>query len=189
METKTETQVTPPDPAPIDAPGAVPAFGFTEWDWLEDSALENGHYSCYCTSCGSWFYGHKRRVTCRVCAVPEPAAPLTDTELRIAVAKHLGYRVEPSGREDFPFSMFWPGGAHGGYWATEKLAWGQNVPHFEWSLDAMHEAEKTLLPFDSDKWQSYAFWLSHLTTLGGQDHATARQRAQAFCAVMGIKLP
>ena len=57
-----------------------------------------------------------------------------------------------------------------------------NVPDYPNDLNAMHEAEKTLMPFESDKWQLYVFWLSHFTPPGGQDHATASQRADAFLA-------
>jgi hypothetical protein len=37
-------------------------------DWLEDAAHENGNYQCRCVHCGRMFIGHKRRVTCKVCA-------------------------------------------------------------------------------------------------------------------------
>jgi hypothetical protein len=54
------------------------------------------------------------------------------------------------------------------------------IPDYLNDLNAMHEVEKVLLPFASDRWQSYAAWLAYLTPLGGQDHATAAQRAEAF---------
>jgi len=41
-------------------------------DWTEDATHENGQYQCRCTSCGQMFIGHKRRVTCKVCATPTP---------------------------------------------------------------------------------------------------------------------
>lgn len=41
-------------------------------NWKEDYPHENGNYICRCTMCGSLFYGHKRRVICKVC----------DTQLR-----------------------------------------------------------------------------------------------------------
>ena len=50
-------------------------------DWPEDFSHENGRYSCRCHKCGRLFQGHKRRVTCHVCAgaassstAPEPVA-------------------------------------------------------------------------------------------------------------------
>lgn len=44
-------------------------------DWPEDFSHENGNYLCLCTTCGSQFIGYKRRVTCRECSDPSPAAP------------------------------------------------------------------------------------------------------------------
>ena len=41
-------------------------------NWPEDSSHENGNYECKCCHCGATFYGHKRRVTCKVCASPAP---------------------------------------------------------------------------------------------------------------------
>lgn len=40
-------------------------------DWIEDFEHENGEYQCRCVVCGEIFFGHKRRVTCRDCAVIE----------------------------------------------------------------------------------------------------------------------
>ena len=40
--------------------------------WPEDFSHENGNYECKCCHCGATFYGHKRRVTCKVCASPAP---------------------------------------------------------------------------------------------------------------------
>jgi hypothetical protein len=40
----------------------------TERSWKEDEAHENGNYSCECCECGRTFFGHKRRVVCKVCA-------------------------------------------------------------------------------------------------------------------------
>lgn len=37
-------------------------------DWEEDWAHNNGQYLCRCMWCKLMFMGHKRRVTCRVCA-------------------------------------------------------------------------------------------------------------------------
>ncbi len=36
-------------------------------DWVEDFDYENGRYTCFCAGCDNWFYGHKRRVICKVC--------------------------------------------------------------------------------------------------------------------------
>lgn len=37
-------------------------------NWKEDYAHENGNYLNKCYICSGYFYGHKRRVTCRECA-------------------------------------------------------------------------------------------------------------------------
>lgn len=44
------------------APGALPH------DWTEDFPGENGNYQCRCMECEALFYGHKRRLICKVCA-------------------------------------------------------------------------------------------------------------------------
>ena len=36
--------------------------------WPEDFEHENGNYTCHCHTCGHSFVGHKRRVTCKLCA-------------------------------------------------------------------------------------------------------------------------
>ena len=40
----------------------------TPYDWPDDFHLENGKYTCRCLDCGRFFFGHKRRLQCRVCA-------------------------------------------------------------------------------------------------------------------------
>lgn len=37
-------------------------------DWVDDFAHENGNYMCRCCHCHETFTGHKRRVSCKVCA-------------------------------------------------------------------------------------------------------------------------
>lgn len=44
----------------------------TTRDWAEDAGHENGNYSNLCSDCGQHFTGHKRRVTCKLCALPDP---------------------------------------------------------------------------------------------------------------------
>src|SRR5690606_30480947 len=52
-------------------PEDKPSFKMPEFDspknWTEDYKLDNGHYVCTCSVCKEQFYGHKRRVVCRVC--------------------------------------------------------------------------------------------------------------------------
>lgn len=46
---------------------------YSDRDWKEDFSHENGNYACICSAgCKKQFYGHKRRVLCRVCAIPKP---------------------------------------------------------------------------------------------------------------------
>lgn len=46
----------------------LPQSDFEMRSWPEDFGHENGNYTCHCHTCGRTFVGHKRRVTCRVCA-------------------------------------------------------------------------------------------------------------------------
>lgn len=39
-----------------------------ELDWPEDFSHENGQYNCVCITCQESFVGHKRRITCKLCA-------------------------------------------------------------------------------------------------------------------------
>lgn len=45
--------------------------GLSDGDWPDDFDHENGCYNCNCSTCGKTFTGHKRRVTCKVCARAE----------------------------------------------------------------------------------------------------------------------
>lgn len=64
------------NPTPPSAPGSSPR------DWSEDLAHENGHYFNHCHVCGVAFFGHKRRVTCKLCASPTTADELDMDEVR-----------------------------------------------------------------------------------------------------------
>lgn len=51
-------------------------------NWPEDFGHENGFYSNTCTYCKRVFFGHKRRVVCRLCAMPsEPPALMFRSEV------------------------------------------------------------------------------------------------------------
>lgn len=41
----------------------------SERDWKEDFVHENGNYECVCSICKNHFYGYKRRVVCKTCAI------------------------------------------------------------------------------------------------------------------------
>ena len=40
-------------------------------NWPEDFDHENGQYECRCCICKATFYGHKRRVVCKLCDKPK----------------------------------------------------------------------------------------------------------------------
>ena len=40
-------------------------------DFPEDFRAENGRYLCLCVGCDYTFFGHKRRVMCRLCSTPK----------------------------------------------------------------------------------------------------------------------
>lgn len=52
-------------------------------NWTEDFSHENGEYVNRCTTCRETFVGHKRRVTCKVCAFPDPVAALNEHARRV----------------------------------------------------------------------------------------------------------
>jgi hypothetical protein len=99
---------------------------------------------------------------------------MTDVAQRIAIAEACGWKrlatpgawISPKGRFHYPPK--------------------ETIPDYLNDLNAMYEAEKALLPFESDKWQSYVFWLAQLAPLGGRDHATAAQRAEAFIRTLNL---
>ena len=76
----TDNETNPTTPRPDIGPGdksvagAAGPFRASPSDWTEDFAYENGNYMCRCFTCGEQFFGYKRRVTCRVCAPPDPVA-------------------------------------------------------------------------------------------------------------------
>lgn len=51
------------DTAPLHAPGSSPR------DWPDDFKHENGNYVCACMYCQHTFFGHKRRIICKECAL------------------------------------------------------------------------------------------------------------------------
>lgn len=76
---------TPGACTPIPAP--APTGEAVAWNvpklpgnWPEDATHENGDYECRCCHCGATFYGHKRRVTCKVCASPQPSQSVEVSE-------------------------------------------------------------------------------------------------------------
>lgn len=66
-------------------------------DWPEDYSDENGQYQCECTTCGKLFIGHKRRITCKLCAAP--SAPDAVRELFAALRVNILRRDDPEANE------------------------------------------------------------------------------------------
>lgn len=73
---------------------AMHVIGTSPRDWTEDFAHENGRYLCGCCKCGQNFFGHKRRVVCRVCD-SNSAAMRKALEEIIAAERAIGYERCP----------------------------------------------------------------------------------------------
>lgn len=61
-------------------------------DWREDFGHENGRYICHCFKCNAQFYGHKRRIICKLCHTPPMTptpAPPSDADRAQAVVADL----------------------------------------------------------------------------------------------------
>lgn len=50
----------------------------SERDWTEDFTHENGKYQNKCIHCHLLFYGHKRRVVCKICQEQPPLSDLPE---------------------------------------------------------------------------------------------------------------
>lgn len=109
---------------------------------------------------------------------------MTPEAQRMAILQVLGWKREFNGDHEDP-EWYWipPGDPDGSAEPPDVLN----------DLNAMHEAEKVLLrgfdPVNIDTlpkaWDTYTFFLAHITALGIQDHATAAQRAEAFLRTIG----
>lgn len=53
--------------------------------YSEDFALENGNYMNTCIECKNKFFGHKRRVMCKVCFEKESPKPVINEKAEFAV--------------------------------------------------------------------------------------------------------
>jgi len=109
---------------------------------------------------------------------------MTDTEIRIAIAKLLGWKVtftDGLPKTVCPFELINPGGSRAGYAFDEQTLWQYASPDYSNDLNAMHSAEEWLLnerPYD---WMKYCKTVcSDFEPDAIAIHATARQRAQAF---------
>jgi hypothetical protein len=99
---------------------------------------------------------------------------MTDEQINVAIAKASGWKNLHS----HPLNpTVWTG--------DEPLDDGRYLPYTQIpdycnDLNAMHEAEKTL---NVERWQLYAAFLFKATSR--PQHATARQRAEAFLRMLG----
>ena len=66
-------------------------------DWPEDFRHENGIYECSCCVCQNTFTCHKRRVTCKSCAMKPTPAPCPTPEQIVAFV--LGLIEDQDGRD------------------------------------------------------------------------------------------
>jgi len=106
---------------------------------------------------------------------------MTDEQMRIAIAEACGWKV-PNGCTNYRVR---PEGSRVFF---NPLTDDDPLPDYLNDLNAMHEAEKTLLKIDGCQahWETYSNILT--AKLGCVDifHATARQRAEAFLKTKGI---
>jgi len=59
-------------------------------NWLEDFDHDNGCYENACVSCRATFFGHKRRVTCKICsALATATAKIEALEAKLAASEGL----------------------------------------------------------------------------------------------------
>ncbi len=104
---------------------------------------------------------------------------MKDEELRIRVAELVGWEESPAPPE---CPCFWTRGA------DARINW-RYLPAYESDLNAMFEAEQKCLLTD-DQWEAYRGYLLRDPTnfpssrFAAQLSPTARQRAEAFVAVM-----
>ncbi len=66
-------------------------------NWTEDYAGGENQYECQCSTCGSKFYGHKRRVTCKACTQGDA---LSQQEAVIAYGTECHRQGRASGLEE-----------------------------------------------------------------------------------------
>lgn len=130
---------------------------------------------------------------------------MTPNEMRIAIAETCGWRVEnygPKGYETLYWRLRDPSGqvvpqtreCTGEAWSREIFMYF--TPNYPADLDAMHEAEKVLTPMQQGAYLSHIREIIHKATVGPNGtiatpiidtwywHATASQRAEAFCRTL-----
>lgn len=112
----------------------------------------------------------------------------TDVELRLAISEEVGWTHLDDVLELLPDRRHWLPPHKAGSWDSRDLTY---LPDYPNDLNAMHAAELTLSDSDGliPQREQYRGQLMHVTkgSLNKCVHATARQRAEAFVAVMENK--
>lgn len=111
---------------------------------------------------------------------------MTLAEQRITIAKQCGWTarqdadgfwraIHPRGHEAFE------------KWVSESNVWSAGIPDYLSDLNAMHEAEETLLHnCPASRWETFDNHLADLCGGFARAHATAQQRSHAFLLTHGI---
>jgi len=124
---------------------------------------------------------------------------MSNDEIRTAIAHACGWRWKIY--DDGNLDAVWSPGPKG-KWEGSFVRFIEGLPNYPEDLNAMHEAEKTLKPpkkFDDFK-SEVSRYEEHLCQIVKADashkwngdsfkiaHATARQRAEAFLRVKGLR--
>lgn len=114
-------------------------------------------------------------------------ANMTDNEIRIAIAEKCGFKAIKNRNNGFGEFL------SGALITVAPNACGSQikaVPDYPNDLNAVHEAEETIRG-NPDLWVRWGNELFAVTKPNGDNpfacyHATARQRAEAFCRTLGI---
>lgn len=109
----------------IDKDGMHPLEG--NRNWIEDYPHENGKYQCRCYRCSELFFGHKRRVVCKLCATPTSGLPGPDFSGHGLSEKTMDIHSKPGTKVIFT-------GLHG-YDSDRKHALKHLKPHHEYTVD------------------------------------------------------
>ena len=115
---------------------------------------------------------------------------MTNKEKNIKLCKHLGWKVELD-KQGFYRAVNPSGFADSDLWVSENNAWSAGMPDHFTDLNAMHNAEKSLVPANSlQKWWDYTDTLAEIVPAGWGNgasiHASADQRAEAIGKILNL---
>lgn len=115
-------------------------------------------------------------------------ASMSEEEINVAIAECCGWKG-PKNPETLARIEGWDS-QHWGCWILKPngcLDSVHRIPNYCGDLNAMHEAEKVLQQ-RMEKWWNYTSQLAVVNStlgVGGEAHATAPQRAEAFLRTLG----